>query len=600
MLRFRLSTKLLLSMLLVSAALTVSSLLFVRRFMQAQVRREIQTDLRNSELTFQNLQRQREIALSRSAELLADLPTLRALMPATDPRTIQDASQEVWRLGGSDLFVLVDRAGRVVALHTSSPGFTQQSAQDLFQQAAQQESPNHWWFGGGHLYEVFIQPIYFGPETDNRVTGALAVGYEVSDQLLREFSKTAGSEVAFWYGNKIARSTLSQAHEQELLKKYRDASIHTVHSASEAELGDERFLSSSVELTPGAVPSVHLQILKSYDEATAFLKQLNRSLLGLGLVAILAGGVLVFAISHTVTRPLANLVSGVRALGTGDYGYPVEAGGGDEVAQLTQAFSRMRESLQKSQRELLEAERLATIGRMASSISHDLRHSLAAVVANAEFLSEPRLDAHQREDLYQEVRIAVDQMTEMLESLLEFSRTSKSLRPSYGSLREPLDRAIQTARAHPEVSHIPFTFDYQEPGEAWFDFKRLERAFQNLLLNAFEAVSHENGLVELVVRKTAENRVEIMVRDNGSGIPEDIRGRLFEPFVSSGKQNGTGLGLTVVQKIIQDHGGDITVESTSQAGTIFRVALPLISEPQQKTNNRERVASVAPLTHSQP
>jgi nitrogen-specific signal transduction histidine kinase len=91
-----------------------------------------------------------------------------------------------------------------------------------------------------------------------------------------------------------------------------------------------------------------------------------------------------------------------------------------------------------------------------------------------------------------------------------------------------------------------------------------------------------------------------MVRDNGSGIPEDIRGRLFEPFVSSGKQNGTGLGLTVVQKIIQDHGGDITVESTSQAGTIFRVALPLISEPQQKTNNRERVASVAPLTHSQP
>jgi hypothetical protein len=117
MLRARLSTKLLLSMLLVSAALTISSLFFVRRFMQAQVRREIQSDLRNSELTFQNLQRQRETALSRSAQLMADLPTLRALMPATDPRTIQDASQGVWKLGGSDLFVLVDRAGRVVALH---------------------------------------------------------------------------------------------------------------------------------------------------------------------------------------------------------------------------------------------------------------------------------------------------------------------------------------------------------------------------------------------------------------------------------------------------------------------------------------------------
>jgi signal transduction histidine kinase len=593
--KLRLSTKLLLSMLLVSAALTISSLLFVRRFMQAQVKQEIQADLRNSELTFQNLQRQREVTLSRSAALLADLPTLRALMTATDPRTIQDASQEVWRLGGSDLFVLVDRAGRVVALHTATPGFAQQSAQELFHQALQEETPNHWWFGGGHLYEVFVQPIYFGPATDNRVTGALAVGYEVNDQLLHELSRTAGGQVIFWYGDKAVRSTLSGQHEEQFLREF--GSGPGSRSQNEVEVGSERFLSNSVELTPGAVPTVHLQILKSYDEATSFLKQLNRSLLALGLVAVLGGSVLVFAISHTVTRPLGNLVSGVRALGTGDYGYPVTAAGGDEVAQLTQAFRGMRESLQKYQQELLETERLATIGRMASSISHDLRHSLAAVVANAEFLSEAKLDAHQREDLYREVRIAVDQMTEMLESLLEFSRTSESLRPSYGSLREPLERAIQMARANPDAGQVPVTFDYHEPGDAWFDFKRLERAFQNLLLNAFEAVSHEHGKVELSVRKIAEHEVEIMVRDNGPGIPEDIRDRLFEPFVSSGKQNGTGLGLTVVQKIIQDHGGHITVESTSQAGTVFRVVLPFITEPPQKINPSEQIGSVVPLTH---
>src|SRR5690348_18141868 len=94
--------------------------------------------------------------------------------------------------------------------------------------------------------------------------------------------------------------------------------------------------------------------------------------------------------------------------------------------------------------------------------------------------------------------------------------------------------------------------------------------------NAFEAVSHENGAVELSVRKLSDQHVEIAVRDNGPGIPEDIRERLFEPFVSSGKQYGTGLGLTVVQKIIQDHGGEITVKSTSQEGTVFRVVLPLV------------------------
>src|SRR5208283_621754 len=111
-------------------------------------------------------------------------------------------------------------------------------------------------------------------------------------------------------------------------------------------------------------------------------------------------------------------------------------------------FDRMRTNLQKTQRELLDAERLATIGRMASSISHDLRHSLAAVVANAEFLCKSNLTSEQREELYGEIRVAVNQMTELIESLLEFSRTRESLHPSYGDVRSAVDRAVQSARAH--------------------------------------------------------------------------------------------------------------------------------------------------------
>ena len=91
----------------------------------------------------------------------------------------------------------------------------------------------------------------------------------------------------------------------------------------------------------------------------------------------------------------------------------------------------MRSSLLRSQQSLLEAERLATIGRMASSISHDLRHSLAAIVANAEFLCESGLTGDQREELYREVRVGVNQMTDLIDSLLEFSRTRESLRPSF-------------------------------------------------------------------------------------------------------------------------------------------------------------------------
>jgi signal transduction histidine kinase len=289
---------------------------------------------------------------------------------------------------------------------------------------------------------------------------------------------------------------------------------------------------------------------------------------------VLAGSLLVFLISHTFTRPLENLVAGVRALEQGDYAYPLHARGGDEVAEVTGAFDRMRKNLQTTQRELLDAERLATIGRMASSISHDLRHSLAAVMANAEFLCENTLTPLQREDLYAEIRIAVNQMTDLIESLLEFSRTRESLHPTYGDVRSAVDRAVQGVKAHPEFQRVNIRISAEGSSEGWFDFKKLERALLNLLLNACDVVSPESGRIEIGLRRRGE-RLEIRIADNGPGIADSVRERLFEPFVSHGKENGTGMGLTVVQKIVQDHGGDIKVERTSAAGTTFLINVPL-------------------------
>src|SRR5205807_4877878 len=138
--------------------------------------------------------------------------------------------------------------------------------------------------------------------------------------------------------------------------------------------------------------------------------------------------------SYTFTRPLASLVEGVRALEHGDFYHPLDPRGSDEVAELTSAFDRMRASLLKTQQALLESEQLATIGRMASSISHDLRHALAAVVANSEFLCESHLTSVQREELYQEVQSGANLMTDLIDSLLEFARTRESMNPTYGSV----------------------------------------------------------------------------------------------------------------------------------------------------------------------
>ena len=571
----RLRTKFLLSMVAVSAALTFTTLYVVRHTVQRQVRIEIQRDLQNSVSAFRNFQKQRELTLERSAALLADLPNVRALMTTHDVATIQDQSHDLWKLAGSDLLVLVDPSGKVMALQATPREVTIRQAQDFIPGIVSREETRQWWYVEGHLYEVFLQDIYFGPASGQQILGYLVLGYEIDDRVAHEVSQVAASEVVFRSGDKVVRSTLKPAQEEEMQQGIQK----NAPTPDEIRLGEERFLATTVDLSGSGTPELRLWVLKSFDQATAFLSSLNELLLALGLAALLAGSLLVYLISHTFTRPLDTLVAGVRALGQGDFAYPLEARGGDEVAEVTGAFDRMRTDLQSTQRELLDAERLATIGRMASSISHDLRHSLAAVMANAEFLCESNLSSGQREDLYAEIRVAVKQMTDLIESLLEFSRTRESLHPSHGDVREAVESAIKALKAHPEFQKVPIRVSWDGTTEGWFDFKKLERALINLLLNACEVVPSGRGHIEVNLCRNGQN-LEIRISDNGPGIAEAVRSDLFEPFVSYGKENGTGMGLTVVQKIVQDHGGDVVVEQTSPEGTTFRVRVPLSASPQ--------------------
>jgi signal transduction histidine kinase len=496
-------------------------------------------------------------------------------MTSTDPVTIQDASQDVWQhaRSSSDLFVLVDRSGKVVAMHTKTTGFTREAAEKYFQQSLDEAGDSsHWWYGDRHLYQAFVQPIYRGSTTEGTLLGFLVIGYEINEPLAGMVSKVAASQVAFSYGNEVVATTLTPTQTQGNSLQNLIAGPGQSESR-DIEIGNEHFLATSIVLSGSGSTPVRLSVLGSYDQATKFIDQLNRYLLLLGLAAILVGSGLVFFLSHTFTRPLASLVAGVRALEGGDFHHPLDPRGGDEVAELTRTFDRMRASLLKTQRDLLESEQLATIGRMASSISHDLRHSLAAIVANSEFLCDSHLTAAQREELYQEVRTGVNLMTDLIDSLLEFARTRESLTPGYGNVAETVQRAVQTVRLHPRHHARSIDVVCAGPVTGWFDPRKLERALYNLLLNACEAAPGANGKVEVTAAETG-GAITISVADNGPGIAESIRERLFHPFVSYGKENGTGLGLAVVQKIVQDHGGEIVVERTAQGTTIFRIVLP--------------------------
>lgn len=592
--RLRLRTRFLLSMLVITAGLTTISLLLVRRSVESNVRQSIAVNLKNSVAAFQDFRHERETMLTSEVALLADLPITRSIMSNSDSLTIQDASEDVWQIARFDMFVLVNASGKVVALHTKTPGFTPQAAEKYFAQSLDDErDSSHWWLGDHHLYQTFIEPVYRGSRTEGTLLGFLVIGYEIDDRLAGQVSKVAGSQVAFSAGDEIVASTLTPAVRQ-------GGNLQSLIAGSaqdeprDIDIGKERFLATSIELSGSQTPAVRLSVLGSYDHATKFLGELNRYLLLLGLAAILAGSALVYFISHTFTRPLGSLVAGVRALEGGDFHHPLDPRGGDEVAELTRAFDRMRTSLLKSQQDLLESEQLATIGRMASSISHDLRHSLAAIVANSEFLCDSHLTAVQREELYQEVRTGVNLMTDLIDSLLEFARTRESLNSSYGNVAETIQRSVQAVRLHPRhhARSIDVVCGPQVAG--WFDQRKLERALYNLLLNACEAAPPVGGKVE-VTAGDVSGAIAISVADNGPGIADSIRERLFHPFVSFGKENGTGLGLAVVQKIVQDHGGEILVERTPQGKTVFRIVLPgRLQEASRGSSSGVELSSFVP------
>jgi signal transduction histidine kinase len=573
MVKIRLRTKFLVSLIFTTTALTFAVLYIVRSYLRNHARQEIHQALSNSVITFQHFEQQRQTTLAQSAGVIADLPSLRALMTTHHRLTIQDGSTSFWRLAGCDLFLLADRSGKVMALHTSTSGFDQNAAQDALAHTLSGELSRDWWFGGGHLYEVFLQPIFFGSSQDNNLLGVLAMGFEVDEHLAEVVAQIGSSQVAFRYGKKIVVSTLSPPQKAELASRATRFTTPESLESEEIQLGREHFLDTTLELAPKGREPVSLTVLKSFDAATLFLQDLNRLLLAVGFLAVLAGTVLIFLISHTFTRPLANLVAGVHALGKGDFNYPLSVRSNDELAEVTNAFDGMRKSLQKSQRDLLHAERLATIGRTASSISHDLRHPLTAVLAYAELLSESRGDDRQRKDLFQEIRSAVSRMTELISSLLEFSKAQESLRLSHGDLFDSLQRTVETVRLRPEFSKIEIRLRHEGPTEGWFDFKKLDRALHNLLLNACEAVPSGAGKIDVRAMRVNDH-VEIAVTDNGAGIPESVRDEVFQPFVTYGKDGGTGLGLAVAQKIASDHGGNVKIESTGPSGTTIKLSVP--------------------------
>jgi signal transduction histidine kinase len=227
-----------------------------------------------------------------------------------------------------------------------------------------------------------------------------------------------------------------------------------------------------------------------------------------------------------------------------------------------------------TQSQLREAERMAAIGMMACSISHDMRHSLSAIYANAEFLGRRNRCASERVDLLLEIQEAVLAMTERIDSLLQFGSSGRNnpLIPQCVSL--VLEKAIAAVQLHPDGRNVSISVGKVPPVEADIDARNLESAIYNLLLNACQAATRSTHVPEVKVHLSeVDEQISVTISDNGPGIPASVRRTLFDPFVTAGKSNGTGLGLTLARRIAEEHGGSVRLEESNRERTVFTLSL---------------------------
>jgi signal transduction histidine kinase len=225
-------------------------------------------------------------------------------------------------------------------------------------------------------------------------------------------------------------------------------------------------------------------------------------------------------------------------------------------------------------RQLIEAERMSVIGRMACSISHDMRHSLTAIYANAEFLGRHDIGANLRDDLLLEIQGAVLAMTERIESLLQFGGSGRKSPLVRARVSLVVEKAVAGVKFHPDGRNVSITVGKFPPTEADIDVRNLESAIYNLLLNACQAATRSTHVPEVRVDLTeVDEQICVTISDNGPGIPAPVRRTLFNPFVTAGKPNGTGLGLTLARRIAEEHGGSVCLEKSNRERTVFTLSL---------------------------
>ena len=522
---------------------------------------------------------------SREARLVADLSNLKAAVDTGDPATVQPIAADYQRQIGSDLFVVTDRAGRVLAeAGRLRLGAGNDTARGSIAAATKGREAVALWPHHGGVIQVVSVPSFTGPE----LMGTVSVGYSLDEEAAARFKVLTNSEIAFAVGGRIEASTLSRDFDPSLAAAVGATSVRTIW------LGDSEYVAVSRALPIAATAESRIDtaeatalILRSRTERLRFLRAVHRELGVTAILAVLAATLVSYLVARTVTRPLGAITATMREMAsTGDLTRKIALTPGsrwdDEDARLlATTFNALTASIARFQREAAQRERLSSLGRLSTVVAHEIRNPLMIIKAALRTLKRDPVDPAQLRSAAADIDEEVVRLNRIVTDVLDFARPIEFARAP-ADLNAVCADAARAVGADAPAPVVTLALD-PRLGTVVTDAERLRVVLVNLLTNARHAVAARGegeGTVDaitLVTRLEPAGRVAIEVRDKGAGIKADDLSRVFDPYFTT-RRTGTGLGLPISRNIIEGLGGTVTISSRAGHGTDVRIELP-VAEP---------------------
>jgi signal transduction histidine kinase len=526
--------------------------------------------------------------LLRARNIQSD-PRFKAVSQVNDAKTMTMLLSDLIEELNLQAAAYFDSKGKEVAWVGMADAATNKTTLSHLPDAMRGGSPDDFVVLDHRLLEIVEVPVMIGDSSG----GALMIGEEIGSRAANDFQKLTGCEQVLYDGDRIIVSTFRD--EAEVREIQRIVSEKKV--SDELSIKGRRFLVRGGALGRQDEPACRYLLLSSMEPALGELHATQWVVMLIGTFGLITSVAIVRLILVRATAPLNQLQAGAERMGRGDFSQRVEVNSKDEFGDLAVAFNEMSGRLQTSMQNLessiatlketrarlIQSEKLSAMGEFISGVAHELNNPLTVLIGFTHLLQESPLSAEYKSEVRQ-IADASDRCHKIVQNLLSFARQRPPERKAV-DLNEVLEGTARFLQYELRTSNVELDRQYEANLPAVMaDAHQLQQVFLNLINNARQAIEEAGRKGRITLRTiSAAQSVRTTIEDDGPGIPENVINRIFDPFFTTkavGK--GTGLGLSVSYGIIQEHGGDIRVESRPGRGTTFIIDLPAAGEAPEK------------------